>query len=168
MARVFSFAPIARADARVLVLGSMPGEASLQAGQYYAHPHNAFWPIMGALFGAGRELDYDRRVARLRDAGVAVWDVLHGCERKGSLDAAIDDRTIEPNDFAAFFRAHLAVERVFFNGAKAEQVYRRRVLPGLPAGGPAYLRRPSTSPANASLDAAAKLDRWRVVAERWS
>ena len=115
-----SFAPIAAPGATVLILGSMPGRASLLAGQYYAHPRNAFWPIMGELFGAGPELPYARRVRVLARAGVAVWDVLASCTRGGSLDSDIDPGSIVANDFASFFRAHPRIERVYFNGAMAE------------------------------------------------
>src|SRR4051812_2571728 len=76
---VCSFPPIESRAARVLVLGSMPGAASLRAGQYYAYRHNAFWPIMGALFGAGPEIAYEKRIAILRRAGLALWDVLASC-----------------------------------------------------------------------------------------
>ena len=99
---VCSFPPAFRTDARVLILGSMPGEASLAAGRYYAHPRNAFWPIMGALFGAGAELPYDQRLARLNAAGVALWDVIARCRRPGSLDSAIEDSV--PNDLASLKR----------------------------------------------------------------
>src|SRR3954468_8036690 len=98
-----SFPPIESRAARALVLGSMPGAASLRAGQYYAYRHNAFWPIMGALFGAGPEIPYGKRIAILRRAGLAVWDVLASCAREGSLDADIDEGSIVPNDFRMFF-----------------------------------------------------------------
>lgn len=158
---------VARADARVLVLGSMPGQASLAATAYYAHPRNVFWEIMGVLFGAGRELDYDTRLARLAGAGVALWDVAHRCRRPGSLDAAIVRDSVEPNDFAALFRACPQLHTVCFNGGTAQELYRRRVLPLDPAAGRplAYHLLPSTSPAHAALDFAAKLARWRVLAE---
>ena len=83
------FPPIADADARVLVLGSLPGRMSLEKQQYYAQPYNAFWKIMGQLFGAAPELPYERRLEELRKHGVAVWDVLAAGERSGSLDSAI-------------------------------------------------------------------------------
>lgn len=163
MTRVFSFPPIAAPHARLLVLGSMPGAASLAAGQYYAHPRNAFWPIMGALYGFDPRAAYAERVACLQAAGVAVWDVLASCVRPGSLDSAIDATSAQPNDFRAFFAAHQGIRRVYFNGAAAEAAYRRHVLPqGAWADLPA-LRLPSTSPAHAALDLARKAEAWRVL-----
>lgn len=159
-APVRSFAPIESPQACVLVLGSMPGVASLSAGRYYAHPQNRFWPIMGSLVGAGPELAYERRIERLREAGIALWDVLAQCEREGSLDSAIRDETAVANDFAGFFARHPRLRTVLFNGAKAEQSFRRFVLPTL-AAPPALRRLPSTSPANASQANAAKWNAWR-------
>jgi hypoxanthine-DNA glycosylase len=155
-----SFPPVATAASRVLILGSMPGDASLRAGQYYAHPRNAFWPIMGVLCGAGPELPYPRRLARLGAAGIALWDVLHSCERSGSLDSAIRDEIA--NDFPAFFAAHPGIGHIFFNGAKAEAAFRRYVMPALPKP-PATRRLPSTSPAHASLGLAAKCRAWQAI-----
>jgi len=141
----------------------MPGRASLDAQAYYAHPHNAFWRIMGALFGAGPELPYEARLARLRANGVALWDVIAACERAGSLDAAIDAASVRANDFPGFFADHSGIGRVFFNGAAAEAAFRRHVLPGL-GGRPLQLRRlPSTSPAHASLRYEDKLAAWSAI-----
>ncbi|BDU16157.1 DNA-deoxyinosine glycosylase [Lysobacter auxotrophicus] len=154
------FAPVAARNARVLVLGSMPGVASLQARRYYAHPRNAFWPIMGALVGAGPDLPYADRLARLKSAGIALWDVLDRCEREGSLDSAIVDATAQANDFAAFFQRHAMLTAVLFNGAKAEAAF-RRFGPPLDAFGLRAWRLPSTSPANASVPFAKKLAAWR-------
>nr|WP_286206613.1 DNA-deoxyinosine glycosylase [Thauera linaloolentis] len=161
---MFSFAPAARTDARVLVLGSMPGAASLAAAQYYAHPRNAFWPIMGALFGAGPALPYAERLARLNAAGVALWDVIAACERSGSLDSAITPASIEANDFARLFRESPAIGHVFFNGTTAETSFRRHVLNrvALPSG-LQFTRLPSTSPAHAALGPEAKLAAWQAV-----
>ena len=154
------FPPVATRDARVIVLGSMPGAASLQAERYYAHPRNAFWPIMGELVGADPALPYAQRLARLKSAGIALWDVLDRCEREGSLDSAIVDATAQANDFAAFFRQHAKLTTVLFNGAKAEAAY-RRFGPPLEAFGLRAFRLPSTSPANASIAFAKKLAAWR-------
>jgi double-stranded uracil-DNA glycosylase len=162
---VCSFPPIESRAARVLVLGSMPGTASLKEGQYYAYPHNAFWRIMGALFGAGPDIAYEKRIVTLRRAGVAVWDVLASCARDGSLDSNIDEGSIVPNDFRWFFDAHPKVRHVFFNGTKAEASFNRYVRPNLREVNLHFARLPSTSPAHASLSLAHKLKAWRSVAE---
>jgi TDG/mug DNA glycosylase family protein len=162
MAQVQSFPPIANAKARVLILGSMPGKASLAARQYYAHAQNLFWRILGEVTGAAPSLPYAARVRALKSSGIALWDVLESCSREGSLDSAIDDATINVNDFVSFYRAHPRIAQVFFNGAKAEACYRRHVLPLL-GDGPAPLhhrRLPSTSPAYASMSRARKQVAW--------
>lgn len=163
MRHIQSFPPIETADARTLILGSMPGEASLRAGQYYAHPQNLFWRIMGELLGFDQALPYGQRVEALKSARIALWDALHSCRRKGSLDSNIDGGSLAPNDLAAFFRRHPGITRVFFNGAKAEECYRRHVLPGIEGGSIEYLRLPSTSPANAAIPYARKLEAWRTI-----
>ena len=160
---IHSFPPLAAPNATRLILGSMPGRASLLAKQYYAHPRNAFWPIMGELFGADPDLPYARRVRLLTRARVAVWDVLASCTRGSSLDSDIDEDSIVPNDFASFFRAHPRIERVYFNGGKAEASFRRYVLRRLAATTLYFERLPSTSPANASWSHARKLRAWRIV-----
>jgi hypoxanthine-DNA glycosylase len=160
---VCSFPPIENRAARVLVLGSMPGAASLLAGRYYAHPQNAFWPIMGALFDAGPAFAYGKRVLTLKRVGLALWDVMASCVREGSLDVAIDEASIVPNDFPAFFDAHPGVKHVFFNGAKAESCFHRYVRPHLSDRGLTFTRLPSTSPAHASRSFPQKLTAWRAV-----
>lgn len=162
--RVNGFPPIAGRDAEILILGSMPGAVSLRAGEYYANRQNAFWRIMTELLRLEDGLAYRRRTGALKTAGIALWDVLASCERAGSGDAAIDARTLVVNDFAAFFRRHPRVRRVYFNGAAAEALYRRHVLPVLAPQTVAYRRLPSTSPAHAALPYARKLAAWRAVA----
>jgi hypoxanthine-DNA glycosylase len=153
------------ADPRVLVLGSLPGAASLAAHEYYAHPRNLFWDLMGELFAAGRELPYAARVARLTEAGIAVWDVLHQAHRPGSLDADIHPDTLVPNDFGALFDAHPRLRTVAFNGQAAAALFRRHVMPGLPADPHrTFVTLPSTSPAHAGRTRAEKLALWRVIA----
>ena len=156
------FPPAARADARILVLGSMPGVASLEASQYYAFPRNAFWSIMGDLFGAGPQLDYPRRLDVLNDNRIALWDVIQACVRPGSLDSAIRDEGMETNDFQGFFERHPHIRHVCFNGRKAEDLFRKRVQPGLAANCEYHLL-PSTSPANAGKSYAEKLEAWSLL-----
>jgi TDG/mug DNA glycosylase family protein len=168
VAHVQSFAPIADAKARILILGSMPGIASLAAGQYYAHAQNLFWRILGEVTGAGPALPYATRIRALKSSGIALWDVLESCAREGSLDSAIDDATLRANDFVSFYCAHPSIAQVFFNGAKAEACYRKYVLPLLadnPAA-PIYRRLPSTSPANASMSRAYKQRVWKQALRR--
>ena len=161
---IHSFAPIVGAGARVLVLGSMPGVASLRQQQYYAHPQNAFWKIMGELLGFGPTLDYPQRTAALVLHHIALWDVLAACDRPGSLDAAIVPASVVPNDLAGLLADHTGIARICFNGATAERLFLRHVLPQLPSGRPLeLLRLPSTSPAHAGLGLAGKLQAWRVV-----
>lgn len=162
---VRSFAPVARADARVLILGSMPGEASLAAGRYYAHPRNAFWPIVAALCGFAAAAPYEHRLAALQERGIALWDVLQSCERAGSLDGDIDRASAQPNDFAAFFASHQHLAAVLCNGGTAFALFTRRVRPILaaPLAALPCVQLPSTSPAHAGRTLAQKLAAWRRV-----
>lgn len=142
----------------------MPGAASLAAGRYYAHPRNLFWPLMGVILDIAPDLPYAERTLALTGRGYALWDVLGACRRVGSLDSGIANDTLEVNDLAGFLAAHQAIRRVFFNGAKAEQLFRRHVGPRLDSDAPACIRLPSTSPANASITYTTKLDAWRAIA----
>jgi hypoxanthine-DNA glycosylase len=164
MTRVQSFPPIVSQRSKVLILGSMPGEASLKVGQYYAHPRNAFWPIMGELFGADPSLPYQERVALLQSTGVALWDSLQACVRPGSLDASITDEVA--NDFPGFFDKHPNITHVFFNGMKAERAFRRYAFPALTEDRHIFARLPSTSPAHAAMTLAAKVRAWCVVRKK--
>lgn len=162
------FAPIANAEAKVLILGSMPSIASLGKKQYYGHRRNAFWPIMMELLCGPENADYQQRQHILLARHVAVWDVLHSCQRRGSLDADIDEESIKTNDFADFFTRHPAIEQVYFNGGLAEKVYKKRVLPTLGERFDYlnYRRLPSTSPAHAAMSLREKREAWRVILER--
>jgi double-stranded uracil-DNA glycosylase len=161
------FAPLGAPQATVLVLGTVPSAASLAKGQYYGHGRNAFWPIVERLLGDGPGLSYERRVALVEGAGLAVWDVLAAAERPGSLDSAIVAGTAVVNDFPAFFAAQPRIGSVFFNGAKAEALFRRLALPALPpaCAGLRLRRLPSTSPAHAVLSQDAKLQAWQAVSD---
>lgn len=163
MTDIQSFPPIADNAARLLILGSMPGNASLQACQYYAHPRNAFWHIMGRLTGASPDISYESRVAILRSCGIALWDVLASCTRRGSLDSAIENESITANDFVSFFDHHPAITHVFFNGTMAEKCFDKHVQLLLERPTLIYQGLPSTSPAHASLTYQQKYNAWEVI-----
>lgn len=155
--RLVGLAPVWDADARLLVLGSFPGTASLQAAQYYAHPRNAFWPVMAALLCDARlaGLPYAERLVALRRHGVALWDAVATCRREGSLDTAIEDA--EPSDLPHLVARLPALRAIACNGALAYQQ-------SLRALGDAHLqllRLPSTSPAHAGRSLADKIAAWR-------
>ena len=153
--RLLGLAPVASREARLLVLGSFPGAASLAAQQYYAHPRNQFWPIVGALWGIDlAAFTYQRRVAEARRRGLAIWDVYAACRREGSLDSAIE--AAEPNDIAALARRLPRLAAIAHNGGESARSMRLTAALGLPV-----LRLPSTSPAHASWSFDRKLDAWR-------
>ncbi len=156
------FAPVADENSSVLLLGSMPSEESLRRGQYYGNLRNHLWPLLFQLFERKLPDDYGQRLQLLREQGIALWDVLARCKRKGSLDAHI--REEEANDFAAFYERYPAIRTVIFNGAKAEELYRKLV--GLEEGR-TYLRLPSTSPVPTPVYRRMedKLEAWRVVTQ---
>jgi hypoxanthine-DNA glycosylase len=163
-AQLVSFPPLFREDAVYLILGTMPGVESLRRGEYYAHPRNAFWPIMGRLFGAGPDLPYSERVRRLTAARVAVWDVVARCRRPGSSDAEIRDAI--PNDILGLLRRAPRVRRILFNGAEAERLFRRfwgSSLDRAPLRGIEWIRLPSTSPAHATRSLDEKSEFWRRI-----
>jgi len=149
------FPPVVAPDARLLILGSFPSEASLAAGHYYAHPRNQFWPILGELLGEPlTELPFERRYQLVRERGIAIWDVHAACRREGSLDSAIRDS--RPNDFSRLRELAPRIERVVFNGRHAAgfaQAFR--------AQGYDVQVLPSTSPAYAAMPVAEKRVAWR-------
>lgn len=149
--------PVVGPGARVLILGSFPSERSLETGEYYANRRNQFWTLLSDVLGVDIGLPYRDRLAAVTGRGVALWDVVHSCRRAGSMDHAIDRKTLVINDFAAFHRDHPGVERVFVNGLTAFDLYERHVTSGLPAE-----RLPSSSGA-ATMSLADKIDRWRAV-----
>ena len=162
------FPPIETPTVHTLVLGSLPGRMSLDMAQYYAHPQNAFWKLIGAIFDADGKMPYERRVKILTSRGIALWDVLAAAERPGSLDSSIVHATARANDFRVFFAEHPRLRRVMFNGRKAEQLFERFVKPGLGSDFPRirYTCLPSTSPAHAGMTFAKKLDHWKVLEEK--
>ena len=164
MTRVRSFEPVIGSNPRVIILGSMPGIASLEAVQYYAHPRNAFWPIMGALFEFDHEVDYDARIGEIRKLPIILWDSLQSCHRPGSLDSSIDVASARANDFPGLLQRFPEIRAIFFNGATSEKYFRRLALPKLPAGSEIeLLRLPSTSPAHAGMSFEQKLAAWRRI-----
>ncbi len=163
MPTIHSFAPIATSHARILILGSMPGEASLAANQYYAHSRNAFWPIMAQILHIHPDAPYEQKIIALQSSPIALWDVLKSCERTGSLDSMIRAGTHAINDFESFFPAHERLTHVFFNGGTAESYFKRHVLPSCPLASVQLSRLPSTSPANARLSVDDKHRIWQAM-----
>ncbi len=167
MTRIYSFPPLTSPLARVLILGSMPGVASLRLKQYYGHPQNAFWKIVSDVVGLDASASYPQRSAALVQHRLALWDVLAACVREGSLDSSIDKGSMVPNDFAGFFMRHPHISLVCFNGTAAANIYRKRVLPYLPVHlAIDYICLPSTSPAHAGMTFAAKAHAWQAVRVR--
>lgn len=164
MDAVLSFPPLARADARVLVLGSMPGVASLTAASYYAHPRNSFWRILAGISGCAADSPYAQRTEALQAAGIALWDVLAQCRRSGSLDSAIERASVRANDLSGLYARCPSLQRVCFNGSAAAQWYRRLGLPQ--PGGIDFVQLPSTSPAHAGMDYAHKEALWHHALRR--
>ena len=165
MTTINSFNLLANSQAQVLILGSMPSVTSLEKQQYYAHPRNAFWAIMYALFNNKQPLSYAQGEQLLQANGIAVWDVLKSCTRQGSLDSAIEKPSIIVNDFAALFANLPYLQAVFFNGGTAHTLYKKHVLPSLPLSYQhlQYTQLPSTSPAYAAMCYADKLLAWEQV-----
>jgi hypoxanthine-DNA glycosylase len=155
-----SFKVFSRPDSHILILGTLPGQVSLAQQQYYAHPRNAFWPIMTALLSLPPDMPYEKRVESLMKHGIALWDVHAKANRRGSLDADIRDD--EQNDFIGFFHTHKKIELICFNSNTAARIYERKILPGLPAKAQAISRilLPSTSPAYASMTLQQKTSVW--------
>lgn len=163
MPQLYSFPPVINENTHTLILGSMPGKLSLSACQYYAHPRNAFWHIMGEIYGAGPDTPYAHRLEILLRNGIGLWDVIAACNRTGSLDADISEDSIVVNDFQYLFTSYPAIRRIFFNGGKAAQSFTRYVLPQMAELLTHHLlnQLTSTSPANARYSLDDKVRLWR-------
>lgn len=167
--RKTSFPPIVGGFPKVLILGSIPGEASLKRQQYYGHRRNAFWPIMMTLLRLPPDSSYAERTEALIAHGIALWDVIAECERKGSLDTAIQSPSIRTNDIAGLFARFPSIAVIAFNGGTAEREYRKRIACHL---SPEHRSRPtkrlpSTSPAYAGMSIADKTAVWLEMLERY-
>lgn len=159
--RIFGFPPVLGACPRILILGSMPSVKSLAATQYYAHPRNAFWRIQAALFDEEFTENYEVRILRLKQHGIALWDSVSSCIRPGSLDSSITE--VIPNAIPSLLHEHPSIAHIFFNGRASEQIFMRHhklVVQSVPA-----TLLPSTSPAAASLTFEQKLEKWRCILE---
>ena len=154
--RIYGFDPVWRADARMLILGSMPSVESLHQSFYYAHPRNAFWPMMAEILNEPQPLSIEEKKAMLLRHRIALWDTVGSCERAGSLDSAIRDP--QPNDFETLFRNCPGIGHIFFNGAAAHQLYCKLVA--REDARHSYHRMPSTSPAY-TLKYEIKRELWR-------
>ena len=150
-------APVIARASRLVILGSFPGVASLRAQQYYGHPRNHFWPLVGTLLGLDlATLPYAKRLAEMRRRGLGLWDVYASCRREGSLDSAIQDAVF--NDLASLKRRAPGLQLIAHNGAESARARRHTEALGLPV-----LRLPSSSPANASWSFERKLAAWRAA-----
>lgn len=160
-----SFNCVAKADAKILILGTMPSIKSLQQHEYYAHPRNCFWDIMGEIIGFSRNLDYHSRLKKLSPAKIALWDVIASCKRKGSLDSNIENESITPNNFTELFSHCPDIKMIFFNGQPAAKLYKKHALPTItePFNAIPSLTLPSTSPANALWSYEKKLSAWQTI-----
>lgn len=157
--RLEGLAPVIAPDTRLVVLGSFPGVASLRAQQYYGHPRNHFWPLLGAIWGIDLQaLPYALRLAALHDRGLGLWDVYASCLREGSLDSAIE--AAEPNDLAGLRTLAPTLRHVAHNGGTSARAMRQMQALGFQVS-----KLPSSSPANASWSFQRKLAAWRAAFE---
>jgi len=165
MKTLSGFAPTSTVGAKVLILGSMPGIASLERRQYYAHPRNVFWRIMAQLFDFDVNISYESRLEKIAAEGIVLWDVLKNCQRPSSLDADILASSVVPNDFSEFFAKCSSMRKIYFNGAKAEALFTQHVSRQFASQltDVQLSRLPSTSPAHASMGYEKKLSCWRDI-----
>jgi hypoxanthine-DNA glycosylase len=158
--RLKGLPPVIAKTSRLVILGSFPGVASLEAQQYYGHPRNHFWPLLSAIWKIElTNMDYGKRIDEIRTRGIGLWDVYVACQREGSLDSAIQDA--EPNDLASLTRRAPRLRLIAHNGGESARSMRHTAALGLPV-----LRLPSSSPANASWSFERKLAAWRAAFEQ--
>jgi hypoxanthine-DNA glycosylase len=154
------FPPIIGDDPKILILGSLPGVASITQQQYYAHPQNAFWRILEALFQITANADYAVRCEQVKAAKLAIWDACHAAYRPGSLDSAISHETVIANDINGLLAQHQSIQLLAFNGNAAATLFKKHSQLEHPVS---TVILPSTSPANAGIPYAKKLEKWAVL-----
>lgn len=158
------FAPVARADARILILGTLPGIASIKQQQYYAHPQNAFWRILEQLFNIPAQAAYQVRCQSAQEHGLAIWDVCHSAQRMGSLDSHIQSDSIVANNIHQLLAACPHIRLIALNGQAAAQLFKKQIKP---APDIHTTTLPSTSPANARLRFEQKLAQWAILKQAY-
>ncbi len=156
-----SFAPIINTNARILILGSMPSQISLEKHQYYGNPRNQFWPIVYIVLNLALPFSYEQRVQGVMDNRIALWDVLSRCSREGSLDSSIKDETA--NDFARLFDTLPDLKLICFNGGKANLMWKKHVH--IPTRGLDFITLPSSSPMVGKnvKTLAEKIESWKII-----
>ena len=160
------FPPIVAEKPIVLVLGSMPGVKSLVEQQYYANQQNAFWLIISEYFNFDINLGYSKKLQHLKNNRIALWDVIEECERQGSLDSSINQKSITANDFSKLLLNHASITSIIFNGVMAERMFNKYVIKSNLLQDDivnrlSFYRLPSTSPANASIKKTEKIKQWK-------
>lgn len=153
-----SFDPISNADTTILILGTMPGDKSLELGEYYGHSRNRFWKIISTITGNYLPLTYSDKKALLLKSKIGIWDVAHKANRKGSLDSAIEDE--EPNYLDNFISRHKNLKVIGFNGTKSQALFDKYFDKKIDIK---YISLPSTSPANTGIDFDSICKPWRQL-----
>ena len=157
-----AFYPIVGESPKILILGSMPGQRSLEESRYYAHPQNAFWWIMTKILNVPETLGYEEKCECLRSADFALWDVLYDCQRPGSLDSNIARASEQPNNFVDFFENYNQINLIAFNGGAAMKIFIRHCSEAVLSNSKIKcVQLPSSSAAHASMTRDEKLKIWQ-------
>lgn len=156
-----SFPPISDAETEILILGTLPGDRSLQSGEYFAHPRNRFWKIISAITNNPFPQSYSEKMNLLQRTKIGVWNVLHKAHRKGSLDSEIQNEV--PNDLPAFIDRHKNLKVIAFDGKKAEALFKKHFSRRSDL---TYISLPGCSPANARFSLDALCGRWAEILEK--